>query len=42
MADIPNCPNPIIVEDQSAFDEKSQNPNIENQVEIQYWFPNTR
>ncbi len=40
MADIPNCLNPIIVEDQTAVDEESQNPSLENQVEIQYWFPN--
>jgi len=35
MADIPNCPTPIIIEDESGTDEVSKNGNLENQVEIQ-------
>ena len=40
MADIPNCPMPIIIEDENGIDEESENGNLENQIEIQYWFPN--
>jgi hypothetical protein len=40
MAYIPNCPTPISMEDQTAVEEQPQNPILENQVEIKYWFPN--
>jgi hypothetical protein len=40
MADIPNCPTPIIIFDESGIVEESENGSLENQIEIQYWFPN--
>ncbi len=33
------CPCPIILEDDNSIDEESENPTIEGQWEIQYWFP---
>jgi hypothetical protein len=40
MADSDLCPTPIILEDDSSCDEDPVNPRIENEVDIQYWFPN--
>ena len=40
MADSELCPNPIILEDDTSSDEDSVNPRVENEVDIQYWFPN--
>jgi hypothetical protein len=31
---------PIIIEDENGIDEESENGSLENQIEIQYWFPN--
>ncbi len=40
MPEISNCPSPLIIEDDSSSDDEPKNPNLESQVEIQYWFPN--
>ena len=40
MPEISNCPSPFIIEDDSSSDDEPKNPNLESQVEIQYWFPN--
>jgi hypothetical protein len=40
MPEISNCPSPLIIEDDSSTDDEPKNPNLESQVEIQYWFPN--
>jgi hypothetical protein len=40
MADSDLCPNPIILEDDTSSDEDPVNPRIENEIDIQYWFPN--
>jgi hypothetical protein len=37
MESVKNCPTPVILEDDAGIDEE----NIENHVDIQYWFPNT-
>jgi hypothetical protein len=40
MQPVQNCPSPIILEDDTGIDEESENPKVENHVDIQYWFPN--
>ena len=35
-----NCPTPTILEDDAGIDEESEDPNVKNHVDIQYWFPN--
>jgi hypothetical protein len=40
MEPVRNCPSPIILEDDTGIYEESENPNVENHVDIQYWFPN--
>ena len=34
------CPSPVVIEDEDSRIEESEDPNVEEQVEIQYWFPN--
>ncbi len=33
------CPCPILIEDENSMDEDSENPTVEKQIEVQYWFP---
>jgi len=40
MESVKNCPTPIILEDDAGIDEESEDPNVKNHVDIQYWFPN--
>jgi hypothetical protein len=40
MEPVQNCPSLIILEDDTGIEEESENPNVENHVDIQYWFPN--
>ncbi len=41
MADSDLCPKPIILEDDTSSDEDPGNPMIENEIDIQYWSPNS-
>jgi hypothetical protein len=34
------CPSPVVIEDEDSRTEESEDPNVQEQVEIQYWFPN--
>jgi hypothetical protein len=34
------CPSPVVIEDEDSMIEESEKPNVEEQVEIQYWFLN--
>jgi hypothetical protein len=34
-----DCPSPVVIEDEDSRIEESEDPNVEEQVEIQYWFP---
>jgi hypothetical protein len=40
MESVKNCPTLVILEDDAGIDEESEDPNVENHVDIQYWFPN--
>ncbi len=33
------CPCPILIEDENSMDEDSENPTVEKQIEVKYWFP---
>ena len=35
MESVKNCPTPVILEDDAGIDEESEDPNIENHVDIQ-------
>jgi hypothetical protein len=37
---VQNCPSPIILEDDTGIEEESENPTVENHVDILYWFLN--
>ena len=41
MPDIPQCPTPIVFEDEADVNntDESGNPDIEKHVEFQYFFP---
>ncbi len=39
-ADSNLCPTPILLEDDASSDEDPVNPGIENEINIQYQFPN--
>ena len=34
------CPSPLVIEDEVSRIDESEDPNVEEQIEIQYWFPN--
>jgi hypothetical protein len=40
MMPVDQCPIPIILEDDTGTVEESEYPNVENHVDIPYWFPN--
>jgi hypothetical protein len=40
MADSNLCPKPIILEDNTSSDEDPVTLRIENEIDVQYWFPN--
>jgi hypothetical protein len=40
MMPVDQCPVPINLEDNTRTVKESENPNVENHVDIQYWFPN--
>jgi hypothetical protein len=40
MMPVDQCPIPIILEDETGTVEESEDPNVENHVDISYWFPN--